>query len=189
MNLLSKELKALYIHLPKNGGHTIWQLLLNGSDSWKKARMPIGKMKLSQLNELYIFTIVRNPYDRYLSGWKNLTPNKQNITPEYFQQNYKLPKTNISNIHLYWSQTHHLRNVLNHIDDIFRFEEFNATYKNINDKFNCGGIYPPVHGTKSTQGLKSKKETVTLDFLNDEIINYINETFHEDFENFGYQKL
>lgn len=189
MNLRSDKDKAFFIHLPKNGGHTICPLLL-GTNNWQRLGMPMRSNKINKdiLEEYYIFTTVRNPYDRFLSGWKNVIFKTSNfktdkINPEFFAKNYKLPSNNLNNIHVHLSQTEHMGYVHDYVNDFFRFEDFDETYRVINDKFNCGGIYPPPHK------LKSSVTTKTSDYLNDEIISYINEKYDLDFKNFGYEKL
>ena len=112
--------------------------------------------------------------------------NRENIkliTPEYFQKNYILPPSSTSDIHVHWTQTKHLAYVFDDLNDAFRFEEFDLAYETIDKKFNCNGQYPPPHN------LKTLKETNTMDYLNDEVIQYINKKFHDDFEKLKYKKL
>ena len=183
MHYISHKNKALYIHIPKNGGHTICPLLKD--NKWQILKMmPIqkGEIKKSILKNYYIFTIVRNPYDRFLSGWKSImkkNKNEKDITPNYFHKNYNKIR---DKIHINLTQTQHLSDTYNYLNKVYYFENFLESYNDINNKFNCNGIQNP----------SKKNKTIEIDFeefMTEKIINHINIKFDEDFKNFNYKKL
>ena len=184
-NLVSHKEKALYIHIPKNGGHTIYPLL--SSKKWADAGRPV-QISTEKMKEYYLFTFVRNPYERFFSGWKSVMKSKNQsdkITPEYFKENFSMKEIDgdkvTVDIHIGMTQTQHLGNTLVHLNKIYKFEDFLTGYNEINEKFNCGGAENP----------KKANVSVVVDiekFMNNEIIDFINKKYDIDFTNFGYKK-
>ncbi len=208
MNLVSHTRKKIYIHIPKNGGHSIVELLtgtlavpLNqrpNKDNWVKMPLPLNQKFLEKkqidLKSYFIFTFVRNPYSRFLSGWKNLYHKYQksgiryshadfNLTKEEFRKSYKMfEKGNRDqNIHINWTQTKHLGPVFTNINQIFKFEDFDTGYKQISSSLYSEEREAPIRfGTPLS--------TPYQEWMTDEIITYVNKKFHDDFINFNYEK-
>jgi hypothetical protein len=201
MNLLSADKKLLYIHIPKNGGHSIVDLVRNRPPhKWTKVNLPLTAKDIVKhsidLDTSYVFTFVRNPYTRFLSGWKNLyhkyvqktgirySKSKDfNATKEYFARNYKRFDNNVvdCDIHLNYTQTQHLNVVLEKTDKFYRFENFNEEYAKLSNRLYGIDKIP-------TKRFKSPIVTPYTEWFTPQIISYVNDKFHDDFVNFNYQK-
>jgi len=184
MHLISHKDKSFYIHIPKNGGHTICPLLIN--KKWAHIPVPLRHNQLTDemLEQYYVFTVVRNPYERFMSGWKSVMMSKKqthNINPKFFKNNFNKLK---DPIHIGMTQTQHLANSLNYLDKIYRFEDFEVAYDEVNEKFNCGGV-----DYKDQPKLNASKIVPIDEYMDKNVIDYINNVYENDFTNFDYKKL
>jgi len=184
MHLISHKEKSFYIHITKNGGHTICPLLLN--KKWGQIPVPLNPKQIDKktLKEYYVFTIVRNPYERFLSGWKSILMSRRKsnlITPEFFKKNYNTVK---DKIHIGMTQTQHLAHAFNHLDKIYKFEDFKTAYDEINKKFECGGVEYEEHPK-----INASVQTNFDDYMDENVIKYINSVYDIDFSNFEYKKI
>lgn len=191
MNLISHKYKSIFIHIPKNGGTTITSILTK--NNWK----PIDD--INKYNNYYKFLFVRNPYDRYLSGWKRTKAKYSNENKKMeefkfniqdFHNDYKLlsilDKVNNKhnyNIHFYYTQTKIINNYVNNINDvndIYYLEEFSKNILILKEKFNLD--ISNIEILNKSQIIDNNK------WLNNEIKEYIYNKYKEDFINFNYKK-
>ncbi|MCI5142064.1 MAG: hypothetical protein D3909_10155 [Candidatus Electrothrix sp. ATG1] len=87
--MISHHFKCIFIHQRKNAGSSIissfgitpeqkeWHIFNDGVLS----ENPDWKEKLSFYNDYFVFSVIRNPWDRFISGWKycESTRNKELI--------------------------------------------------------------------------------------------------------------
>ena len=212
---INHDLKAIFIHIPKNGGSYISEILskyygfknyylhrpdhrffCNGKDEsvdkhenkihgtliYYKTSDFINKimnMDKDKWNTYFIFTFVRNPYDRIISGWN-------------YVNKYKIPFKNYLNIninansydywHVFMTQTKHIIDINQIIraDYIGKFENLEEDLKIILKKL---GIKDIIHKSFIKNNKPHKKYT---EYYNEFTIQKVNIIMKEDFNNFNY---
>ena len=216
---INHNLKAIFIHIPKNGGSYVANILqkyygfknyylqrpdhslfcknidksikthenkLYGTLIYYKTSPFINKimnMNEYKWNSYRIFTFIRNPYDRIVSGWNYV--NKYNIDFHKFIEFGKM-----SNCWDYWhtfmSQTKHLIDIDNKIKIHFigRFEYLEEDLKTI--LFGIG-IKNIIHNPNIK--INSKNHDNYIKYYNNDTINKVNIYIQEDLHNFNYEKI
>lgn len=215
---INHDKKAIYIHIPKNGGSYIASILsknygfhnyylhrpdhqkfcysidrsvhkhenkLHGTLMYYKTSPYINKimnMNEEKWNNYYIFSFIRNPYDRIVSGWN-------------YVNKYKIPFENYINIgmkansfdywHVFMPQTRHL--IDNHgkirCDFLGKFENIENDLKTILQYMGFSIIHIPFKKN-------SKKHDKYMNYYkNENIIKKVNIIIHEDLKNFDYGML
>ena len=216
---INHNLKAIFIHIPKNGGSYIADVLkkyygfknyylqrpdhilfcknydrsvkthenkLHGTLIYYKTSPYLNKimnMNKHKWETYYIFTFIRNPYDRIVSGWNYV--NKYNIEFKNFIQFGE--KTNCWDYwHTFMSQSKHLIDIDNKIKIHFigRLENIEEDLKTI-----LYGI-----GIKKLYHNPDKKNSKNHDnyikyYEDNDILNKVNEYIKSDLNNFNYEKI
>ncbi len=201
MPYLIKE-KSLFFHISKTGGTTIMNYFAERSDSetnlklyhpvgnleWSHATYEMCKKELNNIfNDLYKFTIVRNPYDRIVSeffyrkkyGYKN-TFNSINMNFEKFvNQLYEIFPLIKRMSHI--NQSHFIlqKDYCGEGVDIFKYEQFDEIVNFLNKKFNIN-----IKNIKQNQSDHSNFRK----YYNQKTAKQILEMYKEDFEFLGYSK-
>ena len=180
---ISSEHKAIFCHIPRTGGTSIEEVLSdwvriswnrNGVMNFKKRFIGSGQFIYETYpHDYFVFTTVRNPYDRYLSGLK------------YYDYISKLPTTNrywAENLDRmkFWMHEHITATQCKILGDlvpdyIMHLESIDKDFKLIRGKFNIRGDLPKLNSY--SQGK-----------LTPEQIDWVTEHFAEDFKAFGYKK-
>jgi hypothetical protein len=219
---INHNLKAIFIHIPKNGGSYIADVLkkyygfknyylqrpdhiLVCGNHDKSVRTHENKLygtliyyktspfinKIMNMNkykwESYrIFTFIRNPYDRLVSGWNYI--NKYNIEFKKFIHFGKM--TNSWDYwHTFMSQTKHLIDIDNKIKVHFigRFENLEEDLKTILYGIGIKRIY---HDSFSSNKKNSKKHDNYIKYYeNNDVVNKVNEYINDDLKIFNYEKI
>jgi hypothetical protein len=212
--------KAIFIHIPKNGGSYISEILsknygfknyylqrpdhkqfclgkdssvhmhenkIHGTLMYYKTSPYINKimnMDQNKWNTYFIFTFIRNPYDRIVSGWNYV--NKYNISFEnYINFNYKDNSYNYW--HVFMSQSRHI------IGDNGKINvQFIGKLENIEHDLtiilNRIGGYPNKLHSPFKKNSK-KHDDYKKYYINNNVLNKVNFLMKEDFENFDYEKI
>ena len=210
--------KCIYIHIPKNGGSYISEILskhygfknyylqrpdhenfclgkdysvdkhenkIHGTLIYYKTSPFINNiinMNEEKWNSYFIFTFIRNPYDRIVSGWNYI--NKYNIPfKNYLDIHYK--STSFNYWHVFMTQSRHMIDVNGkiNINYIGKIENLEDDLKIILSKI---GFHTIIHqpfkkNSKSHNNYKS--------YYNNHILEKVNYLMKEDFENFDYKKI
>ena len=169
---ISDKHKAIFCHIPRTGGTSIEEVLLSwkridhvsyGRAHWPKEFIGMGQFIHEMLTGKYfIFTVVRNPYNRYLSGMNHWKRQRSKIHPYWIYE------------HVGATQTETI-GYLN-VNYTMRLENIEEDFQVIRDRF---GITKKLPRLNSSKGLA----------INDDIIRYVNKQYSEDFDNFGYTKI
>ena len=173
---VSDKYKAVFCHIPRTGGTSMEDLL----SDWRRIdhttyghyHFPgkfIGTGQFVHMDiqydylkyGYYIFTIVRNPYDRYLSGLNHTERQTLKLSPYWIHE------------HLTATQTETLGDLK--LDYILKLENIKEDIKVIKDRFRI---------RKKFKHLNRSKGTV----LDEEIIQHVNKHYADDFINFGYER-
>jgi hypothetical protein len=211
--------KAIFIHIPKNGGSYISDILskyygfknyylqrpdhkqfclgkdisvdkhenkVHGTLMYYKTSSYLNKiMNMNQLkwNTYFIFTFIRNPYDRIVSGWNYI--NKFNISfDKYIDINFKDNSYNYW--HIFMPQSRHIigNNGKININFIGKFENIEDDLTLILNKI---GYHKRLH-TVFKKNEKKHKNYQSY-YINNEVLNKVNTIIKEDLENFDYPKI
>jgi len=182
-NFVFPELKIVFIHLPKCGGLSLREKILS---NYEKLGPYFGKIP-KKYNTFFKFTIIRNPYTRFVSAFnmfkhgtdefEAIEPNKDMLFFLDTIENKKLkygPKQRIK--HHFLPQTH-LYNCYHLADKILRFENYS---KEVKDFLVSIGIESPEL-TKFNVSNEQKEYRITGN-----ILSRINSYYESDFKQLNY---
>jgi len=166
-----------YCHIPKTGGVSICKLI---------GRLP-GHAIESETKNKYIYTFVRNPYDRLISTFFYLKNGGRNNGDKKDRDKYignssfedfvktKLINASKNQIHFrpqkYW---------------IPNGASFIGKFENLENDFNEVKKIVGIKG--NLQHLNKTSHKDYREYYNDELANIVYKVYEEDFEEFGYDK-
>lgn len=181
--MICHKYKCIFIHQRKCAGTSIirsfdltpadpeWHLFNNGtlSDEWSD--------KEDSLKDYLVFTVVRNPWDRFISGWKYLPAYKELSLDQVME---KLPKSGHDYRHLTRPQLDILIDSKNKFvpDFVARFENLEDDLKELSKL-----LGKPFHLPK----MNSTKHSSLNEYTTDEQIDFIYRQFKKDIDFFSYQ--
>ena len=215
---INHDKKALFIHIPKNGGSYISTILaenygfknyylkrpdhkefcfgidksvdkhenkIHGTLVYYKTSPYLNRimnMNEEKWNSYFIFTFLRNPYDRIVSGWNYI--NKYNIPFDKFI-NINYNSNSYDYWHVFMSQSRHIidNNGKLRVDYLGKFENMESDLKVILNKIGFKNI---LHKPFKKN---SKKHDNYKRYYNNEIIEKVNILMKEDLNNFDYNYI
>jgi len=166
---ISHKHKAIFCHIPKCGGTSVERVLSDWEriDHTKVGRLAfpdrfigMGQYIYDNLPDYFVFTIVRNPYDRYASGLNHVNKYGSRWNKYWAHE------------HLYATQTETLGDLVP--DYIMKLENINKEWNLIRSKFGVSNL-PHVNRTRQR-------------VLTDEQVTFVNIKYAIDFINFRYDK-
>lgn len=191
--------KFIFIHIPKTGGTSVESALKLSLDHHDHQ---FYRKSFKNYTDFFVFTVVRNPFDRAVSDYKWVTntkysyPAKQlkemfvNKSFEYFLDNYyNLKFKDVKRFkNLNWFKNHHLTHcreqidLLNPIDDV----DYIMRFENLQQDFDivCEKIGIPQQQLPHKNKTNRKHYT---EYYNDETKKIVAEKFSKDIEYFGYK--
>ena len=146
--------------------------------------------KYFDLSDYYIFTFVRNPYDRLISSWRHcLKHDKKDKQVSEILNDFINNRDNLKDPHYCHSFITQHQNLINSenklkIDFIGRFENLNEGLIHVLQHFKI----PIKHLNfleKNIQYNKSDRSGF-IDYYDIDTLNFVNDYFKEDFINFNY---
>lgn len=222
--MIDHKRKFIFLHIPKCAGTSIGNLIIN-EFKYNKKELPLFKdfnyfyydsyrihydnLNKHILKNYFVFTIVRNPYNRFVSEYKyneeldidDFDYYCENFEKIWDKKYHKIEKLNdvpnknyieiannfYNNIHRI-SQTNFLNgsytdylDKTKYINKIIKFENLSNEIKFIYSKLGIKNFKIEHHNSSNIKKFEHKK--VNLSKKNKEIIYNI---YKEDFSNFGY---
>lgn len=179
----------VFIHIPKTGGTSIVSIFGEAFQKHNTAREVIDIIGRKRWDEVYKFSVVRNPWDRAHSYYKfrvKLNQQKMRTRPisfkDYVACTYGEPKDpfyyyRAKNFmpQVDWLKDEH--GVID-MDRIIRFENLQEGFREVAEELGIPSELPHINKTK---------ETNYRDFYDDETRRIIGEWHAEDIEYFGYE--
>jgi hypothetical protein len=197
--MINKDYRAIFVHNPKCGGTSLINILKQhgfshnrsyGKDSLDPNEGRFGKIEKSYGNKIistyFLFTFVRNPYDRMVSSYHYLNKrlNGKHIPLGVFKNFNDFVKNlfSISDHHWKWHYT--LQHT--HIQSKHRKCDFIGRFENLQEDFNivCDKIGIPHQQLPHKNKSKHKHYT---EYYDDETKSIVAEKYAKDIEYFGYK--
>ena len=184
--MLSHKHKCIFIHQRKTAGSSI---IFDFGLTPEEARWHVGNDGVSSLDptwdeisrqykHYFVFAVVRNPWDRFASGWKYLRSTRDKSLIEVLTH---LPKEGHDYRHLARPQHITLYDGDNLIaDELIRFEDLQAGYDKV-----CDWIGKPRSQLLTLN--KTRHEHYRHYFDNSEARALFEARFSRDIELFGYE--
>lgn len=187
-SILGKQLHfnstSLFIKLGTKAPHKDW---VNGFYKFMKNNE--DKIEFLKKNP-QIFTFVRNPYEKLFSAYQFLHTSSPFLHKKIYNcfEDFVDDKDLLSDycyLHAFTTQTQHVSDennelVINHYGKVESLmEDLNKIIENYNFKdTNLNEIHA-----------NSSKEVKIYEHYNNKLIEFVNQHFHDDFENFNYKKF
>ena len=174
-----EDLNITFIHLPKNGGSSIsnWLVENAGGEEYYDAMRHTSLERLAPLfgDMGWSFCVVRNPWDRIISWWKYWTKQKRTSGSfaEYLDRALSNPSA-ISNNMI----SNQLQNMAG-VDCVLRFESLNKDFEIVQDKVNCYKSLPFDN--------VSWKTDYTKHYETQKMIDIVGDYYEQDIKHFGYK--
>ncbi len=189
--------KYIYVHIPKTGGNGLCKSLFNVKSQSHRRLVDYFEYSPKKFREYYKFTVVRNPYDRFISAFYYLKSggigemdvavfkerlSEINNVDEFVDQlnNDSVLRFNTFNYIHFKTQSYFLEGTIKakSLDHIGKQEDMIKTYNVVKGKLDIeGGEFVYVNKTP-----KYSKE------ISQESKDFIYEIYKDDFINFGYDK-
>lgn len=202
--------KCVFIHIPKTAGTSIHNKLYNRTDSenYHKTFFELLNEHDAELFESYwSFSVVRNPYDRFISAFEYAKTVTQEIDPNSnFNDFIKKMEGNSSSFYsylpIYFMPQFKFITIKNIVlvDEILRFENIKEDWQKLATKLNdfkvkrhssVGAIsYANIHTKLDVMNVTASRLNRSVDdyFTNVDCKNIIYNLYKKDFEIFNYEK-
>jgi hypothetical protein len=198
--MISHEYKCIFIHVRKNAGGSVIRSFpasdAEASDRGYGTNGTRDPLWSSHLHPGYlVFAVARNPWSRFISGWKWLCERtyeaKGNLGPDYYRRTSlkdilrtlpgQLPENSHDRRHLFWS---HLEMLTDQdgtfvADVILRFETLETDYMRL-----CERISKPYTPLRRTN--KSRHDRYWT-YYDAETRDMVRDLFCKDIDYFGYK--
>ena len=194
--MINHKYKFIFIHIPRTAGHSIDTMFLDlgmvDEEFWHDSSIEmIKKFGIKMWDSYFSFSIIRNPWDRFLSEyiwqgnnfktaietkWGNKSisfvdfcKSDFNWYPEY--EKNRLSKTQLSFL------TDDKAKIC--VDKLIKFENLQKEFSSVFDKIGIAQMKIP-HRNKT-------KHKSYWEYYNDETIEIVTKKFEEDIKFFGYE--
>jgi hypothetical protein len=146
--------------------------------NWNEIYRPYPTIRemhnLINIDKHYIFSLVRNPYDRVYEAFKFLYKNDESFE-DTLRNNRKKP-----DIVYFDTMTNYLHGTTHDIE-VFKYEEYDKVIAHINTKFSFKTKieFPTIEIFKHNNVYEQNKRWISL----------VNEIYADDFRNFEYEMI
>lgn len=192
--MISHKHKCIFIHQRKVAGVSIVEFfglrktenghMFNDGVLSNDGRFGYWKDRYEKYNDYFVFTAVRNPWDRFISGWKYLPDFKNEEIKQVIK---KIPELRKNHKNQFSRYTHLARPQLDTLMDedgifvpdfVMRFESIDKDWLKVCNKLGIEGTLPHIN--------KSKHEHYT-EYYDEETKQLIANKFAKDIEYFEYK--
>lgn len=176
---LYNNLNYAFIHIPKCGGTSVKNFLLNEDNKWELNSLH-DKYQDDSFSNFFKFTFVRNPYDRAVSYYTMMTRERGSFfdfIQSYFETMSKFNRFAKCKM-LYFIKNEH-NNKIN-VDFIGKYENLNSDFKELCSILKIQYKDLP-HLNKSKRKHKDYRK-----YYNSNSYNLVSNFFKEDLEHFKY---
>jgi len=176
--LISDELKTVFLHNPRCAGTSIthslvqlgfeivWENTPNVGRTSHQIDIPI------EYKDYFIFTVRRNPYDRFVSNWEKLRA-RNNFKLSFEESVCNIPTIPYNRLWIPQS------NFTQHCDYVICFENLVYDFNKL----------PFLKESMMLKKVNSVLHKPFVDYFTPELAQKINIYYQKDFEEGGYQKL
>jgi hypothetical protein len=190
------DMAVIWLKTPKTAGSAIQTSLENAGylRMMKPGKRPITGVFSGRMNEFmsaypefwdnsYKFAIVRNPYDKFVSGWKYLRATQDRELIDVLKNPPAKEPRYGDYTHLTMTQTQQLyRDGQLIVDRVLHYEDL---ADNLNEMLASFDL-PPVELPVVNKGRHRSRNY--MDYFNEEARCLFLERYGEDFDNFGYER-
>lgn len=188
---ISFKHKAVFVHIPKTGGQSVSKMLGIPRNSpqnyyWEGlTHLPLKTIKEQvDIEDFYVFTFVRNPYDKILSEYNWRMRNRHAIVYNEPTRNFmEFPQymetllSRWNNLSSKWREKAHVmpqHMFLEDDMDVFRYEQFKEGCETLKDMFDIIGPTPKVNvGHYTTKHTERTLEITRMLYEDDfKMLNY-----------------
>lgn len=184
--MISDRHKFIFIHVPRTGGTSIEQFLIENEGcrvSHKEKHKSMFSFKNRvDFSQYFKFSFIRNPWDITISKY---------LTPYYKKINYLGGKDLLYFLKNYYSAPHEAGDSFHdyfnpqQMDFIGRFEDREKDLDYISNKIKVD--LDPSFSVKNKEIQKRKSEKHYTEYYNDETIQLVADKYKKDIEYFGYE--
>ena len=194
--------KILFVHIPKTGGTSVeshftkngwkmdlWSSTRNGGKSPSDQHLLYEDLKarITDVDDIYSFTVVRNPVRRLISEWRWQRWQLKNVKDSLAEFIQRVADS-LTNDKIYWDN--HWRPQIDFIDPainrICKLETLKDEYPIVISESGAGfdSALPHVNASKTL--FEKYVRWRFKDTLTEENLRVIKDIYATDFENFGY---
>ncbi len=171
----------IWLRVHKTAGTSMYDCIrdhcINISKQKIKVKNWLSRIDEDELNKQFIWSFVRNPYDRFLSASAMFKIDPNHLADDF---NYKREKANIIKRHTEPQHKFTHYNGRQIPDFIGKFENLESDWKTVLEKINLPFFELP-QSNGSTHG-------TWQDVLTDQTKQFIKAFYHYDFKYFGYEQ-
>tara|TARA_Y100000389_G_scaffold95188_1_gene91842 strand:+ start:483 stop:1088 length:606 start_codon:yes stop_codon:yes gene_type:complete len=195
--IYSDKHKVVFIAIPKTGTRSVYNTMQKnyGAVLYKEHHNKIPE----KYKDYYSFTIVRNPYDRFISTWWSIFMRDGDLIKGKASKSIRscvkgsdikvfmswLLKGNSTNHAILKKQSDYLNN---NFDMILTNESLNDDFKKLHF-INSAHSLPNINSTTSVWGANTKARNPDIfTYIDQELLEMINEHYAEDFYNLPQYK-
>lgn len=175
--------KWIWLRIHKNAGTSMYDMIrdecinIAKENQEEQVKNWLDKIEEINLNEKFIWSFVRNPYDRFLSMSAMFS-----VHPNYFAAHFHKIRGRKGMIKRHTEPQHTFTHYNGHQipDFIGRYETIKEDWRTVLQKINMPYLELPKKNTSKHENWK--------EVLNDEAKSFIRTFYHLDFKYFGYEK-